>query len=372
MGKGCIMKRHSRIFSLFGVLFLLAVTAGRPVCGQEKMTVVDLGKRTVEVSQNPERIICLGPGSLRLICYLGMMKKVAGVERFEKTPPGGRAYLWANPDLAKLPVIGPGGPAGINKAPDLEAVLKVNPRLIFIANMEPAKAEALQRKLNIPVVILSYGGFATFDNIVFDSLRLAGKILKVEKRAEEVVAFIEGARRDLLQRTERYEEKAKPSVYIGGIGFRGTQGIESSDASYFPLDWVRARNLAKEVQSEGHAFVDREKILFWDPDLLFIDAGGLGNIRQDYQKKTDFYRHLKAFKNRQVFLLFPYNWYVTNIDTAVADGFAAGKILYPKSFADLDPKKKADEIYTFLLGKPVYPRLEKEFGELGAAVALSP
>jgi iron complex transport system substrate-binding protein len=361
------MKRYGKIFFLFVFIFLLSTTAGpgQVAFAQERITVVDMEKRTVEVPKNPERIICLGPGSLRLICYLGMVKKVAGVERFEKTPPVGRAYLWANPDLAKLPAVGPGGPAGINKEPDLESVLKVNPQLIFISNMEPSKAEALQKKLNIPVVILSYGGFATFDDVVFDSLHLAGRILKAEKRAEEVVTFIEGARRDLLKRTEGHEESKKPRVYIGGIGFRGTQGIESTDASYFPLDWVRARNLAKEVLPRGHAFVDKEKILSWDPDLLFIDGGGLGNILQDYQKKPAFYRHLKAMKNRQVFLLFPYNWYVTNIDTAVADAFAAGKILYPQSFADMDPKKKADEIYTFLLGKSVYDQMEKEFGEIG-------
>jgi iron complex transport system substrate-binding protein len=366
------MKRYGKIFFLFVFIFLLSTTAGPGASGQEKMTVVDMEKRTVEVPQYPERILCLGPGSLRLICYLGMAKKAAGVEKFEKTPPVGRAYLWANPDLAKLPPVGPGGPAGINKEPDLEAVLKVNPQLIFISNMDPAKAEALQKKLNIPVVTLSYGGFATFDDIVFDSLRLAGRVLKAEKRAEEVVAFIEGARRDLLKRTEGHEESKKPRVYIGGIGFRGTQGIESTDASYFPLDWVRSRNLAREVVPKGHAFVDKEKILSWDPDILFIDGGGMGNIRQDYRKKTEFYQHLKAVKNRQVFLLFPYNWYVTNIDTAVADSFAAGKILYPRGFTDLDPKKKADEIYTFLLGKPVYPQLEKEFGELGGAVTFSP
>lgn len=41
-------------------------------------------------------------------------------------------------------------------------------------------------------------------------------------------------------------------------------------------------------------------------------------------------------------------------------------------FADLDPQKKADEIYTFLLGKPVYPQMQKEFGGLGGMLALSP
>ena len=322
--------------------------------------------------KNPERIICLGPGSLRLICYLGMMKKVVGVERFEKSPPVGRAYLWANPELAKLPVIAPGGPAGINKEPDLEAVLKINPQVIFIANMEPAKAEALQKKLNTPVVILSYGGFATFDDVVFESLRLAGKILGVDKRAEEVVAYIENARRDLLKRTGTLEEKGKLRVYIGGIGFRGTQGIESTDASYFPLDWVRAKNLAKESAPKGHLFVEKEKILAWDPDLVFLDAGGFGNVQQDFQKKPEFYRNLKAFRTQKVHVLFPYNWYVTNIDTAIADGYAAGKILYPELFQDLDPPKKADDIYTFLLGKPVYGQIEKEFGKLGGSAMFHP
>ena len=366
------MKKRTEVCTLGVILFFLGSLLGPGVWAQEKMRVIDLEKRLVDVPKNPERIICLGPGSLRLICYLGMASKVVGVERFEKSPPVGRAYLWANPDLAKLPVIAPGGPAGINKEPDLEAVLKINPQVIFIANMEPAKAEALQKKLNIPVVILSYGGFATFDDVVFESLRLAGKILGVEKRAEEVVAYIENARRDLLKRTETFDEKKKPRVYIGGIGFRGTQGIESTDASYFPLDWVRAKNLAKESAPKGHLFVEKEKILSWDPDLVFLDGGGLGNIRQDFQKKPEFFRNLKAFRTQKVHVLFPYNWYVTNIDTAIADGYVAGKILYPDPFQDLDPPRKADEIYSFLLRKPVYRNMEKEFGTIGQTVLFGP
>ena len=183
------------------------------------------------------------------------------------------------------------------------------------------------------------------------------------------MAYIENARRDLLKRTETFEEKGKPRVYIGGIGFRGTQGIESTDASYFPLDWVRAKNLAKESAPKGHLFVEKEKILAWDPDLIFLDAGGLGNVQQDFQKKPEFYRNLKAFRTQKVHLLFPYNWYVTNVDTAIADGYMAGKILYPELFQDMEPKKKAAEIYSFLLRKQVYPRMEEQFGEIGRAVS---
>jgi len=339
---------------------------------QEKIKITDLEKRQVVVPRNPQRIICLGPGSLRLVCYLKAMTKVAAVEQFEKKPPVGRTYLHANPELAKLPTIGPGGPAAINKEPDLEAVLRVNPEVILVANMEAQKAENLQRKLGIPVVILSYGGFATFDEVVYDSVRLLGRILLAERRAEEVIAFIEEARRDLLRRTEKYEGKKKPTVYIGAIGYRGTQGIESTDASYFPLDWIRAKNLAKEISPQGHLFVDKEKILSWNPEMIFLDGGGFGLVQQDYQKKPEFYRELKAFQNKKVYVLYPYNWYVTNIDTAVADAFVAGKILYPELFAEIQPLKKTDEIYSFLLGKPVYGLMEREFGSIGRVAVFPP
>ena len=107
------MKICGRVWGLFASLFFLGAVLGQVSFAQNRMTVVDLEKRKVEVPSNPDKILCLGPGSLRLICYLGMTPKVAGVERFEKTPPVERAYLWANPDLAKLPSVGPGGPDAV-------------------------------------------------------------------------------------------------------------------------------------------------------------------------------------------------------------------------------------------------------------------
>lgn len=294
------------------------------------------------------------------------------MEDFEKTRAVGRTYLHAYPELGKLPSIGPGGAAGINKEPDLEAVLRINPQLIFAANMEGAIAERLQKKLGKPVVILSYGGFATFDEGAYDSLFLAGKILQAEQRAAEIISYIQNIRQELFRKTQEFAAWNKPRVYIGGIGYRGTQGLESTDADYFPLDWIQANNLARQTGKKGHLFVDKEKILSWNPDLIFIDGGGLSNIRLDYQKKPDFYRQLKAFQNQKIFLLFPYNWYVTNIDTALVDAYAAAKILYPSKFADIDLIKKANEIYSFFLRKPIYAQMEKEFGKLASPINFHP
>ncbi|MBF0389082.1 MAG: iron ABC transporter substrate-binding protein [Desulfamplus sp.] len=349
----------------------------------ETLDITDMAGRKIAVPHNPEKIICLGPGALRLIVYLQAQDKVAGVEDMEKLNPNGRPYWLANLDLAKLPRVGAGGPASINKKPDLEAVLSVNPELIFITQADVALVDEVQKQLNVPIVVLSYGAFATFDETIYDSLRLAGKILNREERAEAVVNFIESARRDLLDRSgvelksknmqdKDMQDKDKPTVFVGGIGMRGSQGIESTEKSYIPLQWANARNVAQEVSKEeaklvegSHIFIDKERLLLINPDFIFIDGGGLKLIKEDISKKTKFYSALKAFQNRQVYTLLPFNFYTTNVETALANAFAVAKILYPDAFKDIDPEKKCDEIYTFMVGKPVYDAMKKDFGKLG-------
>lgn len=333
----------------------------------ETVAVVDQAGREVAAPRDPDRIICLGPGALRLIVYLQADDKVVGVEEMEKSNPGGRPYWIARPELARLPRCGPGGPAGINKKPDLEAVLSVQPRVIFITYMDAALADEVQATLGVPVVVLSYGAFATFDEAVFDALAIAGKILSRADRAKAVVSWIDGLRRDLAARIESVPETERPGAFVGGIGYRGAHGIESTEQHYIPLDWAGARNLAETVPSRigGHVFVDKEVLLGLDPDVVFIDGGGLRLVAEDFQKKPEYYRALSAFQKRRVHVLHPFNFYTTNIGTALADAFAIGKILYPDRFADVDPEAKADDIYTFLVGKPVYPEMKTQFGTIG-------
>ena len=71
---------------------------------------------------------------------------------------------------------------------------------------------------------------------------------------------------------------------------------------------------------------------------------------------------LKAVKNSELYGILPYNFYTTNICTAFADAYYIGKVLCPDRFKDIDPERKADEIYTFLVGKSVYKEMQKDFG----------
>lgn len=326
--------------------------------------------RKVEINKEIKRVVCLGPGAMRLISYLGAVDMVVGVEDLEKRTLGGRPYRLAYPELANLPSIGPGGPESINKKPNFEAILSVSPDIVFVTYMDASLADEVQKILKIPIFILSYGRFATFDDSIYGSLINAGKVLGKEGRALELVRFIEDAKNDLHNRTKDIPDNKRPRVYIGGIGYRGSHGIESTEQRYLPLEWTHSINLANEISAKigSHVFSDKETILKLNPDVILIDGGGLELVKQDYRKKPDFYRSLKAFQDNSVYVLFPFNFYATNVETVIVDAYVVGKILYPQRFEDINIESKARDVYKFFLGKDVYDAMKELYGEPGRKV----
>lgn len=357
------------IAALFAIAGLFLFITHSESTGSQ-IQVEDMSGRSVRAPLNPKRIVCLGPGSLRQIVYLGRQDRLVGIEQFEKNSFLGRPYMMVNPHLAHLPVIAPGGGKNTNSEPDLEATLRVKPEVIFISYMEAAKADSLQKKLGIPVVVLSQGRFAGFDDRIFDSLKIAARVLGVDERAEAIRKFVNDAKNDLSARVGD-NSKASPSVYVGGVGFRGQQGIESSDADYTPLDWVKANHVVKSLGKKEHVFTNKEQLLAWNPEVILVDGSGLNPVMQDYRKNPDFYKSLRAIKDSRTYILFPFVFYVANVDTALVDSYVAGKILYPDRFADIEVKSKSDEIYRFFLNEPAFDLMEKDFGFPGSSPAFN-
>ncbi|ODA43145.1 iron ABC transporter substrate-binding protein [Desulfosporosinus sp. BG] len=326
----------------------------------EVKVVTDLVGREVKVKIPAQRIVAIGPGALRLVAYTKGTDRVVGIEDMEKKVPTGRPYMFAYPELKALPTIGQGG---IDTIPDEEALLNVKPDVIFVSYLvDKAKADKLQDKTGIPVVVLSYGPLATFNDDVYRSLDLLGKVIGTQQRAEEVINYVKKSQVDLAERTKGIADSAKPKVYVGALGMKGTQGIESTQAKYPPFVNIGARNVADETGKSGGFMIECEKLVSWDPDILFIDEGGYSKVLADAQKNPAFYQSLRAVKNGQVYGQIPYNFYTTNIDTALADAYYAGKVIFPDKFQDIDPVKKSKEIYSFLLGKPVYEQMAKDYG----------
>lgn len=327
--------------------------------GKKDITVTDMAGRKVTIPKDASKFVAIGPGALRLYCYVGNADKIVGVEEMEKKNPNGRPYMVVNKSLLNLPVVGAGGPGN---APDSEKLLTVKPDVIFsMYNTEKASIDQLQAKTGIPVVALSYGKTEVFDPDVDKSLELIGKVTGREKRAKEVVGFFKKLKTDLTDRSKKTSEAKKPSVYMGGMGNRGAHGIESTSGSFSLFDAIKAKNVVREAGIKEYVMLDKEKLLEMNPDIIFIDGGGMGLVREDYAKNPQYYNGLKAFKNDKVYMHLPYNFYYTNIDVAIADAYYMGSIIYPETFKDIKAEKKLDEITKFLLGKEVYKDMAKAY-----------
>jgi len=340
--------------------------APKAAIDSQGVTVTDILGRQVTLPAAARRVVAIGPGALRLYVYAGDLDYLVGIEQMDASDATGKPYMLANPELAKLPVIGQGGP---NNAPDPEKLLTVAPDVIFSTYAtEAAAADELQAQTGIPVVVINYGGFgitSIFGEEIQTSLLLIGQVTGDTTQAQAACDFILQARQDLENRTKDIPDAEKPTVYVGGLGSKGTHGIESTQAQYALLDAIHAQNVVDETGKSGSVMIDREKLLEWDPDFLMIDRGGFASVMEDYHKNPAFYTSLSAVKNGQVYAQLPYNSYSTNIDTAIADAYYLGKIIYPNAFEDVNPVKKADEIYQGLLGKPIYAQMLEDFGGFG-------
>ena len=194
-----------------------------------------------------------------------------------------------------------------------------------------------------------------------------GKALSNEARAEEVIAYIEDTLQDLERRTRDIPASQQKTAYVGGVSSAGAHGIISTEPAYSPFLWVHARNVASGMGT-AHADIAKEALVDWNPEYIFIDVGTLqmDNEGAVGELKTDpALQGLSAVKEGRIYGVLPYNFYNTNYESVLANAYYVGTVLYPDRFADIDPARKADEIYTFFVGKPVFAELNGQYGDQG-------
>jgi len=359
-----------RVFALLVVLLSCLLAAPAPA---QARTVTDALGREVTVPDTVRHIICSGSGCLRLATYLqalDMPGMIVGVDDMEtrRSRFDSRPYALAHPELKNYPTF---GEFRGHDNPELILTLEPQPDVILktYSSTMGYDPEELQEKTGIPVVAMSYGNLGGLRPHLYATLRMMGDILGRRERAEAVVAFLDATIADLTSRTEDIPAARQPSVFLGGVAFKGPHGFQSTEPAYPPFTFVNARNLAHDpIMSKkelAHSDIAKEKIVAWDPDVLFLDlstlqmgeeAGGLFELRTDPA-----YRTLTAVKQGKVYGLLPYNWYTKNYGSILANAYYIGKLLYPERFSDVDPAAQADEIYSFLVGKPVFDQMNERF-----------
>jgi len=310
---------------------------------------------------------------MRYLVYLQAQDLAVAVDDMEKSrnqfEP--RPYFLANPQLRDKPLF---GEFRGHDNPELIVALDPAPQVIFktYGKMGHDPVE-LQKKTGIPVIALDHGQLGIGKRQMEETLLLMGRIIGREQRAKDVIAFFNTAIEDLRKRTADIPEEKRPTCYIGGIAYRGPHGITSTEPAYPPFIFVNAANIAADpsrTSSEQlqQTTFSKESLVAMDPEKIFVDLStiqGSKDVSGIEQLRSDpAFAVLTAVRKGEIYGVLPYNWYSQNHGSILADAYFIGKVLYPDRFEDIDPAKKADEIYAFLVGKPVFDQMNKAFGNL--------
>ncbi len=364
------MKLHSKSVAKSVSIALLAGAALTASFGAWAATVVDAAGRTVEVPDNVNRIL-LGEG--RLFSAIALLEgdkplaRIVGWQGdFRKLDPQTYAvYKEKFPEIDNIPLIGNTSADSVSS----EKVLTLNPDIaIFgLSGHGPGKSSELVdqlEKAGIPVVFVDFRSEPLKNTL--PSMRMLGKALNREKKAEEFADFYEKNQKLVTDITSKIPEDKKPTVFIDlrAGAFEDCCGTAGDGNMGNFIDLAGGKNIAKGVLPGPLGTMNLEKIIAADPTIYIAtgtkapgskDAGvqlGAQGTAEDAKaslKKITERKgisSLSAVKDGRDYAIW-HNYYNSPYNVLATQVFA--KWFYPEQFADLDPQKTLEELHSKFL-----------------------
>ncbi len=363
------------------VAVMLMVTA-IPVCmaeaAPETRIVVDVWNREVEIPNEVKTIACLGSMGPRFAAYLDVVDMMVGAEDIDINGEASVRFDYSpvyHDQLAALPSVGAGGGSGDNNA-YAEAIIMAQPDVILAGFNEDA-ANELQEQTGIPVVSIRYRTQGFIDDGFHRSMRVFADVVGAQERCEEVLAYVDGCKADLNDRTKDIPDEEKTKAYTGAVTFNGRHGFAFTYVNFPAFVAVNANNVADvlleertgeaaaEAEASGKAYIgndgfeiDLEQIITWDPDIVFLDPGNMDLVNDEYANNPGFFDSLRAINEGQVYTMPSTNACGPNVSYLLINAYYAGMTLFPEQFADVDLAAKAGEIMTEMLGQDFYQEMQ--------------
>ena len=337
--------------------------------------VVDMLGRQHNINLDSiERVVCIGAGSLRLYTYVGDMNKIVAVEEIEENAVmsqmfiSKRPYQVANDTLFKSLIangktVGKGGPKA--QVLDAEAIIANDPDIVFstlsLTAEELATAEA---QIGCPIITLKYGNAKAFSEEIIMSINLVGQIMKADAKATALTNYMKELKTDLASKKVTSGGK---KVYLACNSNWGTKGFLSTSKNYPIFTISGIENVMDEANiALVDGFADLEAVVSSDADVIILDAGGLATFKAEYTA-TDSQlpgqlATMKAWNNKEVYLMMPNNAYDANVEMYFANAYFALTVAYPDVYGangtnPINIQEKVTEIMNHFYGKDMYSEI---------------
>ena len=380
-----------RYFSMkvLSIIILLCAVLS-PVSADDTRTVVDVWNREVEIPAEVDSIVAVGSMGPRMAAYLGVVDMLAGAELSDINSESARYdYSPVYHDVLKnLPPVGRGGGSGENNA-YAEEIIMLQPDVI-IAGFDEDACDELQRQTGIPVVSIRYRAHGFIDEGFYRSLRIFADVVGAEERCEKILSYIDGCKADLARRTDGIPDSGKLLAYTGAVTYNGRHGFAFTYVNFPPFVAIGALNAADELAAaqtgdaeaaalaSGTAYIgddgfeiDPEKIIEWDPDIIFLDPGNMDIVNSEYAANPAYFESIRAIEEGNVYSMPSTNSAGPNITYLLMNAYYAGTVLFPDSFSDIDFRGKSSEIMEMMLGRDFFDEMESDglvYGKLEVGV----
>lgn len=356
-GKNQKLKRLIVLSMIFFLSFMLASLNAAGV--EEKqlphktVMVTDMRQREVAVPQDIERIIALEANALRLLSYFDAINKVVAVEDTghgrEKTVHEFfylATYRIAHPNLKQLPSIG--------TRANHEAIIASDADIVFCSLVDTGQLDQLQQILGIPVFGIDADVEMNDLERFLDQIIVVGKVLKEEKRAEELASGIQALIDDLSLRAKQVTEAKR--AYAGGMMYYGPADVLRTTGDYIPFDLTGAKNVMPTNRANNRQpyMTSLEDLIFADPDYVFIDSANNTLSTSGYlANKAILDTSVSAFRQQNVYTTLVYKYYGTNWENQLINCYYVGKVLYPRLYEDIMIEEKAEQIWELFFNVPL-------------------
>jgi iron complex transport system substrate-binding protein len=174
-----------------------------------------------------------------------------------------------------------------------------------------------------------------------------------------LLKFIDDCKKDLNDRTRNIADSEKKTAYTGAVTFSGRHGFAGTYANFGPFLGVNALNVADEVKNANYFETDLEKIVQWDPDVIFLDPGNMDLVNDEYKTNPGYFNALRAVQEGNVYTMPSFNNCGTNVTYALMDAYYAGIVLYPEAFADVKMETIGAKILQTMLGENFFEEMEQ-------------
>ena len=254
-------------------------------------------ENTVEVPQNPERVVVIDYAVLDIMAKLGLSSKIVGSAK--GVAPQYLQSIVNNPEIANV---------GTVKAVDYEALMALEPEIIFIGGRLAAQ----------------YDKLSAIAPVVFLAVDYEQPLLESVKRSTDVIATIFGKEQAADELLESYEqriaalkEKAQgQSVLIGMVNASQFKTMGNHGRCAFIGQDIGFNNLAADLTSNHGHESSFELLVKLNPDYLFVldrdSAIGTNGAKLARDVMDNELVHkTKAYQENHLFYLNSAVWYLS-------------------------------------------------------------